>query len=147
MGRSKERRVKGLNLRLTQKEYDLLSEWVKASTCRKSSVFARNVLFGKPFQVFCRSKSADEFLSIALKLKNELNSIGNNLNQAVKRLHTMQSKMELTSWIISMEIEKCRIQQKTDEIGTKLHDIYQLLSEEIQTRKKHLIGPILSDSN
>lgn len=147
MVRGKERRVKGLNLRLTQKEYDLLREWVKGSTCRKSSVFVRNVLFRKPFQVLYRSKSTDEFLSVALKLKNELNNIGNNFNQAIKRLHTMQSKTELAGWIINMKLERRLTPQKTDEIGSKLHDIYELLSEEAQARKRQFVGPILLDSN
>jgi hypothetical protein len=35
-----------------------------------------------------------------IPLKNELNSIGNNLNQAVKKLHTLNQISDFKNWII-----------------------------------------------
>jgi len=147
MARRKEKRDKGLHLRISQKEYELLQEWGKQSTCRKSSQFIRNVLFRCPIRIFYRNKSADEFLSVALKLKNELSSIGNNFNQAVKKLHTSQTNVELTTWAISMEMDKRLVLKKTSEIMEKLQAIYELLNAEVPANKSHVIGPILPDCN
>jgi galactose-1-phosphate uridylyltransferase len=35
----------------------------------------------------------------AIELRKELNSVGNNLNQAVKKLHTLQQIAEFRPWI------------------------------------------------
>lgn len=146
MAKRKEKRAKWLHLRISKNEYDLLQEWTKQSTCRKSSEFIRDALFQRPIRVFYRSKSADEFLSVALKLKKELSSIGNNFNQAVRKLHLLRTEVGLKEWVANMELEKEIILRKTVAIGTTLQAIYELLKEEAQTRKSHLGGPILSDS-
>ena len=144
MAKRKEKRAKWLHLRINQKEHDLLQEWTKQSTCRKSSEFIRDALFRRPIRVFYRSKSTDEFLSAALKLKNELSSIGNNFNQAVRKLHLLRTEAGLKDWVANMELEKELVVRKTGEIGAKLQAIYDLLKEEVQTGKSHLDGPILS---
>jgi len=145
MAKRKEKRAKWLHLRISQKEYDLLQEWTKRSTCRKSSEFIRDALFQRPIRVFYRSKSADEFLSAALKLKNELSSIGNNFNQAVRKLHLLRTEVGLKEWMANMESEKEIVVRKAGEIGAKLQAIYDLLKQEALTHKSHLDGPILSD--
>lgn len=145
MAKRKEKRAKWLHLRISQNEYDLLQEWTKQSTCRKSSEFIRDALFRRPIRVFYRSKSADEFLTAALKLKNELSSIGNNFNQAVRKLHLLRTEVGLKEWVANMELEKEIILRKTVEIGRTLQAIYDLLKEEGHTRRSHIVGPILSD--
>ena len=60
------------------------------TTCRKLSEYARNVLLQKPVIIKFRNQSADDFLDEMILLKNELNAIGNNYNQSVKRLHTLE---------------------------------------------------------
>ncbi len=51
----------------------------------------------------------------AIRLKNELNNIGNNFNQAVKKLHTLQQIPEFKTWLIHYEIEKNILFNKVDE--------------------------------
>jgi len=45
-----------------------------------------------------------------VKLRNEMNSIGSNLNQAVKKLPILSRIAEFKSWIIYFETEekKCK---------------------------------------
>jgi hypothetical protein len=58
-----------------------------------------------------------------INLRNELNSIGNNFNQAVKRLHTLQQIAEFKSWIITYELEKKILFNKVDEIKNRINKI------------------------
>ena len=51
-----------------------------------------------------------------MKLRNELNSIGNNINQAVKKLHTLNQIQEFRSWILHWEFDKKMLENKVDEI-------------------------------
>lgn len=56
-------------------------------------------------------------------LRNQLNAIGNNLNQAVKKLHTLHQISEFRNWIIAYEIEKRILFDKVDEIKNKINKI------------------------
>jgi hypothetical protein len=146
MGKTKVNRVKWLHLRISQREYDVLQDLFKQSICRKLSVLVRDLLFRRPIGVFYRNKSADDFLSVAIKLKNELNGIGNNLNQAVKGLHSFQTDRELSAHLFSLEADRRMILNKASEIQQKLQAIYDLLNEDPRTLKLDVIAPILSDN-
>ena len=52
-----------------------------------------------------------------------LNNIGNNFNQAVKKLHTLQQIAEFKSWIITYELEKKILFNKVDEIKNRINKI------------------------
>ncbi len=52
----------------------------------------------------------------AIKLRNELNSIGNNFNQAVKKLYTLSQITEFKSWIIYFKTEEKNLANKISEI-------------------------------
>jgi len=147
MRKSKDNRVNWLNIRISQKEYDLLQGWVQKSTCRKVSQLARNILFRRPLRVYYRNASADDFLQVALELVKELNSIGNNLNQAVKGLHSFRTDRELSAHLFSLELQGKMIHDRMAEMRLELHDIYNLLAKDPRTQKSHVVPPILPDSN
>lgn len=56
-------------------------------------------------------------------LRNELNSVGNNFNQAVKKLNSLQQIAEFRSWIITYELEKKTLLNKVDEIKNRINKI------------------------
>lgn len=49
-------------------------------------------------------------------LRNELHAIGNNFNQSVKKLYTLQQISEFKNWIISNEIQQKILLNKVEEI-------------------------------
>jgi uncharacterized protein YktA (UPF0223 family) len=51
-----------------------------------------------------------------IKLRMQLNNIGNNFNQAVKRLHTLDNFPEFKSWLIAYEQEKKMLFNTVSEI-------------------------------
>ncbi|MEJ7680249.1 MAG: plasmid mobilization relaxosome protein MobC [Segetibacter sp.] len=95
----------------------------KASTCRKLSDYGRRSLFEKPIVTTYRNQSLDDLMAEAMKLRNELNGIGNNFNQAVKRLHTLYQIAELRSWIITYELERKTLLNKIDEIKNHIQKV------------------------
>ena len=105
-----------IKCRLTLQEYQLLEKKWKATTCRKLSEYVRKCLFDKPITTFYRNKSEDEGIAELSRLRTELNQIGVNLNQAVKRLHAIQNLDEFKSLIASYEIEKRMLANKVDEV-------------------------------
>ena len=105
-----------IGLRLTLKEYEQIEKKWKASTCRKLSDYVRRHLFEKTIVTTYRNQSLDDYMAEMMRLRNELNGIGNNFNQAVKKLHTLYQIAEFRSWLITYELENQTLLNKVDEI-------------------------------
>ena len=70
-----------------------------------------------------RNQSLDDFMAEMIRLRNELNSIGNNINEAVRKLHTLQKIDELKTWLILLETTRRILLQNTDNIKQKISQI------------------------
>jgi len=116
-------RSKWLTIRLSEEEEKRLTNLYNRTTSKSISEYARDVLLKKQITVIYRNRSADDFLSQIISLKKELNAIGNNFNQAVKKLHTLQQIAEFKSWIITYELEKQTLFNKVDEIKNRINKI------------------------
>ena len=123
MGRENSNRTRIIGLRLTPAEYAKIERKWKASTCRKLSDYVRHNLFEKPVTSYYRNQSLDEFMAEMVLLRNELNHIGNNFNQAVKRLNTLNQIVEFRSWLITWEVGKKTLFNKVDEIKKHVQKI------------------------
>ncbi len=109
-------RSKWLHLRLSPKEYETLQRQFSKTTCRKISEYARKHLLSKPVTVNYRNQSLDELMRELIMLRNELNGIGNNFNQAVKKLHTLSMIRQFQDWIIAYESDRQKLVAHTGKI-------------------------------
>lgn len=91
-------RTRVIGIRLTPEEFDKLEGWRRQSTTPEISEFIRRVLFGKPITVNQRNRSLDDCMAEMMRLRSELNAIGNNFNQAVKRLHQQRDIDGVGEW-------------------------------------------------
>ncbi len=73
-----------------------------------------------------RNASADDFLSSMLQLKKNLNNIGNNFNQAVKRLSTLEQIPEFRTWLISNESLQRVVAANIEEIKARIAQLYDV---------------------
>jgi hypothetical protein len=123
MERKNLNRTRKISLRLTTAEFTKIERKWKTSLCRKLSDYVRHNLFEKPVTSYYRNQSLDEFMAEMVLLRNELNHIGNNFNQAVKRLHTLNQIDEFRNWLITWEVEKKTLFNKVDEIKKHVQKI------------------------
>lgn len=126
MNEKKPLRDRWLTIRLSKEEEKTLLELQSRTTCRSLSEYGRNVLLKEPVIVLHRNASADDFLEEMVGLKGELNAIGNNVNQAVHRLHTLDKVPEVKAWLLVNENIHKKVLQKTEEILRKATEIHQL---------------------
>lgn len=119
-------RTKRIICRLTPGEYAKMEKKWKDSTCPKLSEYVRRSLFEKPIVTTYRNSSQDDLMAELTKLRNELNAVGNNFNQAVKKLHTLQQIAEFKSWLIAYEVEKKILQNKLDEVRNNIKKILEI---------------------
>jgi len=122
----KEVRNKWLHIRLNETEYNTITDQWKKTTSKELSDYARKVLLKKPVLVRYRNQSADEILAEMIRLKNELHAIGNNFNQAVHKLHVLDTIPQIKIWLLVNENLKNSFLKKTDEIKVRMNEIYQL---------------------
>jgi len=111
-----ENRKRIVGVRFTTKEFEQIENKWKASTSRKLSEYLRKIIFSKPIVATYRNKSLDDLMTEMIRLKKELNGIGNNFNQAVKKLHTLHQINEFKDWIEAYEADKNLLLNKVEEI-------------------------------
>jgi len=119
-------RTRIIGLRLTPDEYAKIEKKWKASTCRKLSDYVRRSLFDKPVVTTYRNSSQDDLMAELTRLRSELNAVGNNFNQAVKKLHTLSQIAEFKSWLIAYEVEKNILSNKVDEVRINVKKIMEI---------------------
>ena len=116
MKEQNKNRTRWLHLRLTVDEYELIQKRYRKSTCPKLSDYARKNLLQKPIVMKYRNESLDELMTELILLRKDLNAIGNNFNQAVKKLHTLVQIAEFKHWITVYELEKTVLFNSIDQI-------------------------------
>ncbi len=126
MKEEKSNRTRIIGLRLTPREYATIEKKWKASTCRKLSDYVRRSLFEKPVVTTYRNKSQDDVMAELTRLRNELNGLGNNFNQAVKKLHTLQQIPEFKAWVVTYELERRTLQNKLDEVRNNIRKMVEI---------------------
>jgi hypothetical protein len=123
-------RVRIVTMRLTIEEYNKIEAKFKTTTCRKLSEYMRNVLLEKKITVFTRNKSLDAFMAELIRLRSELNAVGNNFNQVVKKLHVLPSSTELKVWIMVNESAKEGVIKMIDEMKFRINQFSDKWSQE-----------------
>jgi len=121
--KEKKNRTRLIGLRLTPDEFEKIDGWRRKSTTSEISEFVRRVLFGKPITVHQRNQSLDDFMAELTQLRTELNAIGNNVNQAVKRLHQLRELSGVEAWIEQYDRQQADLLDKVGIIKDKMNQI------------------------
>ncbi|MES2373393.1 MAG: plasmid mobilization relaxosome protein MobC [Bacteroidota bacterium] len=119
-------RHKRVFVRLNEGEYEKLKKFQQNSTDKNISTYLRRVAIQQPVTLFYRNASADDFLEQMLLIKQELNAIGNNFNQAVHKLHTLDRIPEFRNWSVKYETAHHQFLSKTDQLISIANQVYQL---------------------
>lgn len=118
----KNNRITWIHLRLSLDEHQLLVKRRNNTTCRNLSHYLRDILFNRPVVATYRNISQDDIVHQMVILNRELNSIGNNLNQVTKKLHTLHSS-EDQFWGVEFITQAQDIRTKIIEIKEAVHMI------------------------
>lgn len=103
-------------VRIEEGDYDQLINRQKSTTERSLSAYCRKQLLGKPMIKAVQNESLREVLQHLSLLQKDLNGIGNNYNQMVKRLHITDRIPEVRQWFLGYLSEKQRIQEAIQSV-------------------------------
>jgi hypothetical protein len=121
----KDVRKKLVVVRMNNDEFSHLEKLHKKTTDKHLSNYLRKVVLQKPVIVKYRNESADDFLKDMLLLKKELNAVGNNFNQAVKKLHLLDKIPEFRAWILTNQSLQKALINKVEEIKLRVSQLYE----------------------
>ena len=121
--KTKLNRTRLVGLRLTDVEYDRIATQWQQSTCRKLSEFIRDRLFNRPIITQYRNQSMDDAMAELMQLRIEINHIGNNFNQAAKKLHLLQQIPEFKSWLVANEPVIASLHQQIQKIDSSVQQM------------------------
>ena len=119
----KNNRTRFVGLRFTPDEYDKIEQRRQTTTTKHVSEYIRRVLLNKELTVGIRNKSLDDFMAEMILLRVELNHIGTNFNQAVKKLNTLSHIAEFKAWLSQYENDKQNLLNKINSIKEKINQI------------------------
>ncbi len=116
-------RKRRIYVRLTDKEFTTLESRCKNTTCRSVSDYVRHCLFSKPITTITRDASADDAIMQMSQLNHELNAIGNNFNQLVKKVNALSQAAEMKGLLLLFDSHKKTLFAKIDEVKTQLQKL------------------------
>lgn len=123
MKEKQSNRTRVILCRLTPEEYEQIEKKWRSTTCPKLSDYIRRKLFDKNIVTTYRNSSLDEFMSEMIKLRSELNGIGNNFNQVVKKLHILNQTQDFRNWLVAYELDKKILLNKVEEVKKNINKI------------------------
>jgi MobC-like protein len=115
-----------LTIRMSAEEHQEAERLSSETTCQSLSEYARKAVLGKPVVMRYRNQSLDDFMESMVALQNELNAIGTNFNQQIRRLHTLRHAADIEQWILVNEQDKTRLFQQIETISNIINKAYQL---------------------
>ena len=118
-----------LKLRVSPEEKKKMLVFLSKTTDRTLSNYLRKLALQKPVTIRYRNESTDQFLHEMADLKKELNAIGNNFNQAVHKLHTLDRIPEFRNWIQEQQQQHRLITRSIDKIRLRITQLYELWSQ------------------
>jgi len=114
-----------VKIRMNEDELRKVKKNQQQTTERNLSNYIRKVSLQKPVIVKYRNETADDFLKDMLQLKKELNAVGNNFNQAVKKLHLLEKIPEFRFWVSHYQGLHEQVAKKIEEIKLRVHQLYE----------------------
>lgn len=126
---TKKVRNRVVKMRMNDDEIALLHKFFNRSMERHLSNYLRKVSLQKPVIIKYRNQSADDFLKEMLALKKELNAIGNNFNQAVKKLHILDKIPEFRFWVNHYQAIQTELLAKVEQIKVRMTQLYEQWSQ------------------
>ncbi|WP_026751872.1 hypothetical protein [Sediminibacterium sp. C3] len=119
----KEKRMirnKIITLRINEDEFSTLVKNRQKTTEKTNSNYLRKLALHKAVTIKTRNTSMDELSAELILLRKEINHIGNNFNQAVHKLHTLDKIPEFRVWVTVYDKTRQDVQAVTEKLCNQI---------------------------
>lgn len=124
-----EVRKHAVKARMNNTELNQLIKLQRKANEKDISGYIRKMVLQAPVKLRYRNQSADDFHRDMLALKKELEAIGNNLNQAVRKLHLLERIPEFMECIKQYDRLEKTYTSKVEEIKLRMNQLYEMFQQ------------------
>lgn len=135
MEMQEENRSRRVIIRFKPVEYELLEKRFKKTLFRKLSEYLRSVLMEKPVTVTYRDKAMDDVLEEMILLREELNAIGNNLNQAMRSINAAHGHADTRLWMNLTSVIHSKVEPSIKQIKERMNQYAEIWSQKSKAEK------------
>jgi hypothetical protein len=135
MAKQEDKRIQWKNLRFTPEEYQLLETGFKKTPFGKLSEYMRSLLLDKPVTVNYRDKAMDDVLEEMILLRQELNAIGNNLNQAMRNINSAHGNADTRLWMNLLSMINTKLEPSINQIKDRMNQYADIWSQKLRAEK------------
>ncbi|MGX5690253.1 plasmid mobilization protein [Arcticibacter tournemirensis] len=135
MRKEDEKRSRIFLLRLKPKEFDTVNNDFKRTRFRSLSEYTRSMLLEKSITVLHRDAAMDEILEELILLRKEINFIGNNFNQAVRKLNSVSGMPEAKIWQSMLEVLRDQLEPSIRQIKDRINNYSDIWSQKSSAEK------------
>ena len=135
MKKTEENRTRRIITRLKPEEYKVIQYRFKKTMFRKMSEYSRNVLLEKTITVTHRDQSMDEVLEELIMLRKELNAIGINFNQAVRKLNSVAGTPDAYIWEATLTILRDQLEPSIKELKHRMAQYSDVWSQKLSAER------------
>ena len=112
--------IVNISVRVSIEDYDRLKEAYRGTACRTFSKFLRAMLLREPVVGRCRSQSIDDFMPVAIGLKNSLDASIRTVGDLIKALEGRPMSADTGSLIDHLLAEMFSLRGAVEEIRLQL---------------------------
>lgn len=135
MRKEDEKRSRIFLLRLKPKEFETVNSDFKRTRFRSLSEYTRSMLLEKSITVLHRDAAMDEILEELILLRKEINFIGNNFNQVVRKLNSVSGMPEAKIWQSMLEVLRDQLEPSIRQIKDRINNYSDIWSQKSSAEK------------
>src|ERR1700736_3910301 len=112
--------IVNISVRISIEEYDRLKEAYRGTACRTFAKYLRAMMLREPVVGRYRSQSIDDFMPVALGLKNSLDASVRTVGNFIKALEGRPMSADIGSLIDHLLAEMFSLRGAVEEIRSQL---------------------------
>jgi len=135
MRNENENRYQTILIRLKPHEFTVHDKGLKRTRLRNMSEYTRDILLKKPITFIYRNKSMDDVMEELIQIHKELNLIGNNFNQVVRKLNSVSDPSDAKLWEAILTVLRDELQPVIIHIKERMNDFSDTWSQGLSNKK------------
>ncbi|WP_157970272.1 plasmid mobilization protein [Albibacterium indicum] len=124
-----ENRIRRVTLRFNSDEYKIIEKGFRKSTSQNMSEYMREILFDKTLTFTYRNRSIDDSQEELIRIRREINYIGNNFNQAVHKLNSVMGMPDAEIWEGVMVVLRDQVEPMIRETKERMDILSEIWSQ------------------
>lgn len=111
-----------VGVRFDQKTYSILKELVQKTNCHSVGELVRRIIVKNKIRFYSIDSTADIPILEIIKIKEELNAIGRNINQITHEFHTADTATQKLFLAL-------KVNEKYQQVTDKVNPLFAIISE------------------